>query len=106
MKRSIRITFLSMVLALWFGHGPVSQAQDGKLKLHVTPSHAYVFVDGHAAGEASKHHSLKLSAGDHKVEVVNYGFQPVARNVTITADKDTDLEVTLNPVSSVRRDDD
>ena len=42
-------------------------AQDGKLTIHVTPKQTYVFVDDRAVGEASKHHSLSLSAGSHKV---------------------------------------
>src|SRR5215469_3193650 len=100
MKHSMRIAFFSLLVTLWFAHGSLSQAQDGKLNLHVTPSHAYVFVDGHPAGEANKHHSLKLSAGDHKVEIVNYGYQPATHDVSITAGKPTDLEVTLSPVAS------
>jgi outer membrane protein OmpA-like peptidoglycan-associated protein len=72
-----------------------SFAQDGKLAIHVTPKQAYLFVDGRAISEASKHHSLNLSAGDHKIELVNYGYEPDNRNVTITAGKTTDLDVTL-----------
>jgi hypothetical protein len=37
-------------------------AQDGKLAIHVTPKQAYLFVDDHAVGEASRHQS-KLSPG-------------------------------------------
>jgi PEGA domain len=57
-------------------------AQDGKLTIHATPKQAYVFLDDHAVGEASRNHSLKLSPGDHKVELVNYGYTPVTRTVT------------------------
>ena len=74
-------------------------AQDGKLAIHVTPTQAYVFVDDHAVGEASKHHSLKLSPGDHKVELVNYGFTPVTQTVTITAGQTSKLELTLQAVT-------
>ena len=75
-------------------------AQNGKLNLHVTPKQAYVFVDDRAISEASKHPSLSLSAGEHKVELVNYGYKPVTRTVTITAGKKTNLEVTLEAVAS------
>jgi outer membrane protein OmpA-like peptidoglycan-associated protein len=75
-------------------------AQDGKLSLRVTPKQAYVFVDDRAISEASKHHTLSLSAGDHKIELVNYGYQGVTRTVTITPGKTTDLKVALQPVSS------
>jgi archaellum component FlaF (FlaF/FlaG flagellin family) len=62
--------------------GSSGLAQDGKLDLHVTPKQAYIFVDGRAISEASKHHVL---TGDHKIELVNYGYQPANRTVTITA---------------------
>lgn len=57
-------------------------AQDGKLAIHTTPKQAYVFVDDHAVGEASRHQSLTLSPGNHKVELVNYGYTPVTQTVT------------------------
>lgn len=74
-------------------------AQDGKLSLHVKPQQAFVFADGRAISEASKHHTLKLSAGDHKIELVNYGYAPSIQTVTITAGKTTKLEVSLTPVA-------
>jgi outer membrane protein OmpA-like peptidoglycan-associated protein len=75
-------------------------AQDGKLTLRATPKQAYVFVDDHAVGEASRHHSLPLSAGDHKIEVVNYGYTPETRTVSITGGQVTNLEIALQPVTS------
>ena len=89
--------FLSAALLL--AGGTSSFAQDGKLVLHVTPKQAYLFVDGRAISEASKHHSLSLSPGDHKIELVNYGYAPSTQTVTITAGKDTPLDVTLAPVT-------
>jgi outer membrane protein OmpA-like peptidoglycan-associated protein len=85
-------------------------AQDGKLVIHAIPKQAYVFVDDHAVGEASKlswgiaaaigrYHSLKLSPGDHKVELVNYGYTPVTQTVAITAKQTNKLEITLQPVT-------
>jgi outer membrane protein OmpA-like peptidoglycan-associated protein len=79
--------------------GAAAFAQDGRLTLHVTPQQAYVFVDGHAVGEASKHHSMKLSAGQHKVELANYGYSSASNDVTITAGKATALDVTLQSVT-------
>jgi outer membrane protein OmpA-like peptidoglycan-associated protein len=75
-------------------------AQDGKLAIHATPKQAYVFVDDHAVGVASRHHSLKLAPGDHKVELVNYGYTPVTRTVTITGGQVTNLEIALQAVAS------
>ena len=87
-------------LALCMGLQCTAQSGDGKVAIHVTPKQAYVFVDGRAISEASKHHSLSLSAGDHKIVLANYGYASETRNVTVTAGKTTDLEVTLQPVSS------
>jgi outer membrane protein OmpA-like peptidoglycan-associated protein len=77
----------------------LAQSGDGKVALHVTPKQAYVWVDGRAISEASKHHTLSLSAGDHKIVLANYGYAPETRNITITSGKTTDLDVTLQAVS-------
>jgi len=92
-----RIAFIALFL---LSSGISGFAQNGKLKLRVTPKQAYVFVDDRAISEASKHPSLSLSAGEHKVELVNYGYQPVTRTITITAGKTTNLEVALEAVAA------
>jgi outer membrane protein OmpA-like peptidoglycan-associated protein len=88
----LRLTVSGLLLV---AGSTLSFAQDGKLAIHVTPKQAYIFLDGRAISEASKHHSLSLPAGDHKIELVNYGYEPDTRTVTITAGKTTDLDVTL-----------
>jgi outer membrane protein OmpA-like peptidoglycan-associated protein len=93
-------TFRVGILVLVIATGQQVLAQDGKLKIHTSPKRAYIFIDGHAMGEASKHHSLSLDAGDHKIEVVNYGYSPVTNTVTITAGETSNLEVTLPPVGA------
>ncbi len=92
-SRLIAPTLLFVVLA-----AVSTFAQNGKLKIDVTPKQAYVFLDGRAISEASKHHSFDLSPGDHKIELANYGYQAVTRTVTITAGKTTDLKVALEAV--------
>jgi outer membrane protein OmpA-like peptidoglycan-associated protein len=90
--------FLSGAL-LVLTSGISSYAQDGKLVIHVTPKQAYIFLDGRAISEASKHAFLKLSAGDHKIELANYGYVASTQTVTITAGRTTNLDVTLTPVT-------
>ena len=82
-KSKISRTSTLAVLLVFAGVLPCF-GQDGKLAIHVTPKQAYLFVDDHAVGEASRHQSLKLSPGDHKVELVNYGYTPITQTVTIT----------------------
>jgi outer membrane protein OmpA-like peptidoglycan-associated protein len=94
-RYSSLLTASTLVFAL--GSTPAN-AQSGKLHLRVTPKQAYVFVDDRAISEASKHPSLSLSVGEHKIELVNYGYTPVTRSVNIEAGKTTNLEVSLQAV--------
>ena len=88
---------LSSVVLLLIG-GISAFAQNGKVNFRVTPKQAYIYVDDAAIGEASKHRFLSLSAGDHKIELVNYGFQPITRTVTIIAGKTVVLDAALEAV--------
>ena len=100
MKVHTLLSRFSLSVALLMLTGGISSfAQDGKLVIHATPKQAYIFADGRAISEASKHRSLSLSPGDHKIELVNYGYAPQTQTVTITAGKTTNLDVTLTPVT-------
>jgi len=83
---------LTLVLATAFCSTAVF-AQDGKLKIKVTPKQAYVFVDGQAIRDGNQ--SISLAPGKHTVVVVNYGYKMETRDVNIDAGKSTPLEVTL-----------
>src|SRR5215472_11583536 len=91
-RYSSRSTVAVLVLTLG---STLASAQNGKLHLQVTPKQAYVFVDDRAISEASKHPTLTLSVGEHKIELVNYGYTPVTRTVNIEAGKTASLEVSL-----------
>lgn len=99
MKMQNRLVPLTAtVLLLCAGALPIL-AQDGKLKIHVTPKQAYAFVDGHAYGEATIR-ALYLSPGDHKIDLYNYGYAPASSNVSIAAGQTTKLEVTMTPINT------
>jgi OmpA family/PEGA domain len=91
MRRLGYLFTLAMAIALYAASG---FAQDGKLKIKVTPAQAYVFVDGNAIREGN--HSVSLSPGKHTVVVVNYGYKISTQDVTIEAGKSTPLEVKLD----------
>jgi outer membrane protein OmpA-like peptidoglycan-associated protein len=100
MKPVVHVSFLFVAaLALAFADLKPAMAQDGTVSVHVTPPQAYIFVDGRAMGEASKHHSISLSPGDHKIDLANYGYALESRSVTVTAGNRSNLEVTLAPVT-------
>ena len=65
----------------------------GKLKIHVSPKQAYVFVDGSAIRDGSQ--TIKLAPGTHEVSVHNYGYLPATQSVEIESGKTTDLKLDL-----------
>ena len=87
--------FLTLLVAVALG-ATAGFAQDGKLKIKVTPKQAYVFVDGQAIRDGNQ--SISLSAGKHTVVVVNYGYKLNMQDVTIESGKSTGLEVKLDPM--------
>jgi hypothetical protein len=95
MRRLVCLFTLALAIALGT---TASFAQDGKLKIKVTPKQAYVFVDGNAIREGNQ--SISLSPGKHTVVVVNYGFKMSTQDVNIDAGKSTPLEVKLDPQGS------
>ena len=85
------VSLLAMAVAFLFASPAF--AQDGKLKIKVSPKQAYVFVDGNAIKPGKQ--TVKLPAGKHSIGVYNYGYTPQTQDVDITAGKTTDLNVTL-----------
>jgi hypothetical protein len=97
MKTKIPQGFLlSAAVLLAMGVVPAfaqSGQASGKLKIHVSPKQAYVFVDGKAIRDGSQ--TIELTAGNHAIGVDNYGYTPQTKNVDITAGKTTEVDVTL-----------
>lgn len=72
-----------------------SGASMGKLKIHLSPKQAYVFVDGKAIRDGDQ--TIELTAGDHEVGVDNYGYLPKTQNVQIVSGQTLAVNVTLQP---------
>ena len=71
-------------------------AADSKLRVHVEPKQAYIFVDGIPFGEGSR--TIKVPSGNHTIGVYNYGFTSQVREVTIEEGTATGLDFRLEPV--------
>jgi hypothetical protein len=76
-----------------------SSSETGKLKIHVDPKQAYVFVDGKAIRDGSQ--TIVLASGDHKVAVYNSGYLPKLQDVHVGAGETTDLRVALQSSGDV-----
>jgi hypothetical protein len=94
--RSLAFRTLSAVLGTAAIFGAAVYAQDstaGKLKIRVSPSEAYTFVDGQGEDPGSR--TIKLLAGTHKVLVATYGYRFIEKEFTISPGQDTALDVSL-----------
>ena len=98
MKKVSQLVRFVLPLLLVGSGVPLSFGQQGKLVIRATPKQAYIFVDDHAISEASKHNKLTLSAGEHKIQLVNYGYEGETRAVTINPGKTTTLDINLTPI--------
>ena len=89
------LTSLLLTAGLLCAAGAVAQSsvETGKLKIHVSPKQAYVFVDGKAIRDGSQ--TIDLGAGKHEVGVYNYGYTPKVQEVSIGAGETTHLNVAL-----------
>lgn len=87
---------LSAVALLWASPAFAQSSQDtAKLKIHVEPKQAYIFVDGTAIRHGS--HTIQLTPGDHTVSVHNYGYTAKTQKVDLTNGNETKLNVDLAP---------
>ena len=89
--------FLSGIVALLLVSVQPVVAQGGKLIVHANPREAYIYADGKPIVEARGHH-VALPAGEHKIDLYNYGYKPESRNVTIEAHKTTVIDVTMQAI--------
>jgi hypothetical protein len=102
LRRSCRFLALFSFAACLFYVAPTfaqSSSETGKLKIHVVPKQAYIFVDGKAIRDGSQ--TITLAAGDHKVGVYNYGYLPKTQDVHIGAGETSRINVSLRSSGDV-----
>jgi outer membrane protein OmpA-like peptidoglycan-associated protein len=96
-RRSVVVALLCLAGACCCAAPGFAQSSNetGKLKIHVGPKQAYVWLDGKAIRDGTQ--TLTLTAGRHQVGVYNYGYLPKTQDVQVAAAKTTDLNVDLQP---------
>jgi OmpA family/PEGA domain len=90
--------FLAVLLSVVAPAYP--RGNQAKLKIHVSPKQAYVFVDGAALKQGScagMFCTIWVDPGEHTVTVRNYGYAPESRKVDLQVGKVTKLDVALKP---------
>lgn len=91
-----RVCGLAAVAVLLAGAPAIARSgmDMGRVKIHVHPKQAYVFVDGKAIRDGSQ--TLELDTGTHTIGVYNYGYVPDVRTVDVSADQTVDLDMALH----------
>jgi len=74
-------------------------AQEGSVRVNVTPEEAYIFVDGQALIHRSN--TLALTQGEHTIAVYNYGYVPQRFNVYIEKGANPAINARLQPVEAM-----
>jgi OmpA family protein/PEGA domain-containing protein len=94
--KSFRVVTVVLLAAAFLCAAPaIAQTPEkaGKLKVHVHPKQAYVFVDGKAIRDGNQ--TIDLPAGAHAVGVYNYGYTPKTQDVAVKAGEETTIDVSL-----------
>jgi hypothetical protein len=92
--RAVRPVFLIATTLAWLMLPALASSNNnGKLKIHVQPHQAYVFVDGNAIRDGRQ--IISLASGSHEVSIRNYGYIPFTKSVSIEAGQTTDLNADL-----------
>lgn len=106
--RSIR--FLAAIFLITAGIAGInaSIAQDsqsnpsgqttGKVRVKVSPDEAYIWVDGKPMSHRNS--TLKLPAGQHKIEVYNYGYKPQVQDLAVVAGETREVTAHLQPIDN------
>ena len=93
--RQMLSVFVIPLAILLLGATPLL-AKCARLKLHVTPKQAYVFVDGAPLGPGSG--VVWAYPGEHTLAVYNYGYKPYTTKFTAESGKTTTLSVALEAI--------
>jgi len=96
-SNSIR-RFLAIAAFLVIAAG-LCKAQEGSVRVNVTPEEAYIFVDGQSLIHRSN--TLALTQGEHTIAVYNYGYVPQRFNVYIEKGANPAINARLQPVEGM-----
>ncbi len=96
--RNLSYLFTAIAAVLLISARP-AKAELGHLIVRVSPATAYIFADGKPVVDARGHYAI-LDAGEHKIDMYNYGYKPESRTVTITGHKTLVIEVTMQAITS------
>lgn len=101
LRRKFSLTAGVLLAVLFAAAVPAfPRGNQAKLKIHVSPKQAYIFLDGAALKQGScagLFCTIWVDPGEHRVTVRNYGFAPQSRKVNLEVDETVKLDISLKP---------
>jgi hypothetical protein len=85
----VLLTFLAVTASIALAEKP----NIAKVRVNVTPSEAYIFLDGKPYTHRS--HTLRLVPGDYTIGVYNYGFVPQVQKITLKQGDNPEINARL-----------
>jgi hypothetical protein len=85
------------VALLLIGMRPAWANDSGYLRINAKPAQAYIYADGVPYVE-SQRHFIRLTPGEHKIDLYNYGYRTESRNVTIVTGKLWVMDITMEAI--------
>jgi hypothetical protein len=88
-----RLFVLLTVVAISASMAFAEKPENAKIRVNVTPSEAYIFIDGQPYAHRS--HTLRLAPGEYTIGVYNYGFTPQVQKLTLKAGDNPEINARL-----------
>jgi len=85
----VLLTFLAVTASIAFAEKP----NIAKVRVNVTPSEAYIFLDGQPYTHRS--HTLRLAPGNYTIGVYNYGYVPQVQKITLKQGDNPEINARL-----------
>lgn len=91
-----RLLVLFTLFAITASLAYAEKPESAKVRVNVTPSEAYIFVNGEPFTHRS--HTLRMQPGEYTIGVYNYGYVPQVQQVTLKAGDNPEINARLTPV--------
>ena len=91
-----RLFVLLTVVAISASVAFAEMPENAKIRVNVTPSEAYIFINGQPYTHRSA--TLRLAPGEYTIGVYNYGFTPQVQKLTLKAGDNPEINARLTPV--------
>lgn len=101
MKYSLfrRVAFILTFLMIAASIGYAEKSEMAKIRVNVSPSEAYIFINGNPYTHRS--HTLRLTPGEYTIGVYNYGYMPQVQKIDLKAGDNPEINARLTEVPAM-----